>query len=124
MYRPLRNCRALSARFAVDGGRQHGPADRPAQPADLDLDAAAPSGMTALKHAYLNVATGCSSNAVAAASELASSFMRASFFTEIGEFRTDVESKPIPLWDTSRVLLLLAGLLTLEWAVRKRFRLL
>jgi len=36
----------------------------------------------------------------------------------------DVQSKPIPLWDTSRVLFLLVGLLTVEWAVRKRFRLL
>lgn len=36
----------------------------------------------------------------------------------------DVQGKPIPIWDTSRVLLLLAGLLTAEWAVRKRFKLL
>jgi hypothetical protein len=36
----------------------------------------------------------------------------------------DVQSKPIPIWDTSRLLLLLAGLLTVEWAVRKRFKLL
>ncbi len=36
----------------------------------------------------------------------------------------DVQSKPIPLWDTSRVLLLLVGLLTVEWALRKRFKLL
>jgi hypothetical protein len=36
----------------------------------------------------------------------------------------DAQSKPIPIWDTSRILLLLAGLLTVEWAVRKRFKLL
>ncbi len=36
----------------------------------------------------------------------------------------DVQSKPIPLWDTNRILLLLVGLLTIEWAVRKRFKLL
>jgi hypothetical protein len=36
----------------------------------------------------------------------------------------DVQGKPIPLWDTNRVLLLLAGLLTFEWAFRKRFKLL
>jgi hypothetical protein len=36
----------------------------------------------------------------------------------------DVQSKPFPLWDTNRVLLLLVGLLTVEWAVRKRFKLL
>lgn len=36
----------------------------------------------------------------------------------------DAQGKPIFLWDTSRVLLLLVGLLTVEWAVRKRFRLL
>jgi len=57
------------------------------------------SGMTALKHAYLNVAAGCSKNAVAAASELASSFMRASFFTEIGKVRTDVENRPMLAFD-------------------------
>jgi hypothetical protein len=35
-----------------------------------------------------------------------------------------VQGKPIPLWDTSRVLLLVVILLTLEWALRKRFKLL
>ena len=36
----------------------------------------------------------------------------------------EVLSKPIPLWDTNRVLLLLAALLTVEWIFRKRFKLL
>ncbi len=37
---------------------------------------------------------------------------------------TTVHGRPIPLWDTSRVLLLFVILLTIEWALRKRFRLL
>lgn len=36
----------------------------------------------------------------------------------------DLQSKPIPLWDTNRILLLLVGLLSLEWAMRKWFKLL
>ena len=36
----------------------------------------------------------------------------------------DIASKPIPVWDTNRVLLLLVGLLTIEWALRKRSKLL
>ncbi|MEM1069078.1 MAG: hypothetical protein AAGG48_24520 [Planctomycetota bacterium] len=35
----------------------------------------------------------------------------------------DVQGTPIPLWDTSRVLLILVGLLCIEWAVRKQFKL-
>ena len=35
-----------------------------------------------------------------------------------------VRGKPVELWDTSRLLLLLALLLTVEWALRKRFKLL
>ncbi|MEM6473695.1 MAG: hypothetical protein AAF802_29320, partial [Planctomycetota bacterium] len=35
----------------------------------------------------------------------------------------DVQGTPIPLWDTSRLLLLLVGLLCFEWAVRKQFKL-
>jgi hypothetical protein len=35
-----------------------------------------------------------------------------------------VPGKPIELWDTSRLLLLLVALLTLEWALRKYFKLL
>ncbi len=36
----------------------------------------------------------------------------------------DVRGTPVPLWDTRRILLLLVGLLGVEWAVRKRFKLL
>ena len=36
----------------------------------------------------------------------------------------DVQSKPIPIWDTNRVLILLVILLSVEWAVRKHFKLL
>ncbi len=32
--------------------------------------------------------------------------------------------KPVELWDTATLLLIIAGLLTLEWALRKRFKLL
>lgn len=35
-----------------------------------------------------------------------------------------VKGKPIDLWDTNRMLLLLAGLLTAEWALRKYYKLL
>jgi hypothetical protein len=35
-----------------------------------------------------------------------------------------VQGKPVPLWDTSRLLLLVVGLLVLEWALRKRWKLL
>jgi len=58
------------------------------------------SGMTALKHAFMNVATGCSDNAVAAASELSSSFMRARFFSDSGEAETDLEKKPMLAFDS------------------------
>jgi hypothetical protein len=34
------------------------------------------------------------------------------------------EGRPIPLWDTNRVLLVLVLLLGCEWALRKRLRLL
>jgi 3-oxoacyl-[acyl-carrier-protein] synthase-3 len=57
------------------------------------------SGMTAFKYAFMNVAAGLSGNAVAAASELASSFMRAKFFTEVEGIDTDVEKKPILAFD-------------------------
>ena len=36
---------------------------------------------------------------------------------------TVVHGRPIPLWDTSRMLIVLVVLFTLEWAFRKRFRL-
>ena len=35
----------------------------------------------------------------------------------------DVRGTPVPLWDTSRMLLLLVALLCVEWAVRKQFKL-
>jgi|MDTC01.1.fsa_nt_gb hypothetical protein len=38
--------------------------------------------------------------------------------------RLETPSAPIPIWDTLRVLLLLAILLTLEWVLRKRFKML
>jgi hypothetical protein len=38
--------------------------------------------------------------------------------------RLEVRSPPIAVWDTSRVLILVVVLLTLEWALRKRFKLL
>ena len=57
------------------------------------------SGMTAFKYAAMNVATGSSGNAVAAASELASSFMRAQFFSTHDNPETDVEKRPILAFD-------------------------
>lgn len=35
-----------------------------------------------------------------------------------------IREKPVELWDTNRLLLLMTALLTLEWALRKRFKLL
>ena len=35
-----------------------------------------------------------------------------------------IQGKPVPLWDTSRMLLLVVALLAAEWALRKRFKLL
>jgi 3-oxoacyl-[acyl-carrier-protein] synthase III len=57
------------------------------------------SGMTALKFAYLNVAAGCSENAVATGSELASSYMRSAFFNANGSADADLEKHPIRLFD-------------------------
>jgi 3-oxoacyl-[acyl-carrier-protein] synthase-3 len=57
------------------------------------------SGMTAFKYAFMNVAAGFSQNAVAVASELASSFMRARFFTTNGDLNTDLERRPILAFD-------------------------
>ncbi len=56
------------------------------------------SGMTAFKYAWMNIAVGCSSNAVAIGSELASSFFRARHFTP---FLQDVpdERHPIRAFD-------------------------
>ena len=57
------------------------------------------SGMTALKFAYLNVASGCSNNAVATGSELASSFMRSDFFEAMADPQVDLEKTPIRAFD-------------------------
>jgi 3-oxoacyl-[acyl-carrier-protein] synthase-3 len=57
------------------------------------------SGMTALKHAWMNVALGLSENAVASGSELASSYMRSRFFTGLGQVDTELEKKPILAFD-------------------------
>lgn len=61
------------------------------------------SGMTALKFAYLNIAAGCSQNAVACGSDSASSYLRARFFSSaqtksIGK-DIDLEKKPIRAFD-------------------------
>ena len=59
------------------------------------------SGMTALKFAFMNVAAGFSSNAVATGSELASSFLRAEFmapYLSEGE-ATDVGRQPVRAFD-------------------------
>ena len=57
------------------------------------------SGMTAFKFAYLNVAGGCSKNAVAAGSDLASSYLRAQFFAAETATDVDLEQKPIRAFD-------------------------
>lgn len=57
------------------------------------------SGMTAFKYAFMNVASGQSKNAVAAASETASSFMRTQFFNTHDDLDTDLEKKPILAFD-------------------------
>jgi 3-oxoacyl-[acyl-carrier-protein] synthase-3 len=56
-------------------------------------------GMTALKFAFMNVATGCSKNAVATGSDLASSYSRAAFFTPGAITDADLEEKPIRAFD-------------------------
>jgi 3-oxoacyl-[acyl-carrier-protein] synthase-3 len=53
------------------------------------------AGMTALKYACMNVASGTVSNAVATGSELASSFMRAGFFHSEVDPEADLKKKPI-----------------------------
>jgi 3-oxoacyl-[acyl-carrier-protein] synthase III len=57
------------------------------------------SGVTALKFAYLNIAAGASTNAVATGSELASSFMRSGFFEAMADPGTDLEKTPIKAFD-------------------------
>jgi len=56
-------------------------------------------GMTALKFAFLNVAAGCTKNAVATGSDLASSYSRKRFFTPGALPETDLEKKPIRAFD-------------------------
>ena len=56
-------------------------------------------GMTALKFAFMNVATGCSGNAVATGSDLASSYSRAAFFTPGAMPDANLEEKPIRAFD-------------------------
>jgi 3-oxoacyl-[acyl-carrier-protein] synthase-3 len=53
------------------------------------------AGMTALKYACMNVASGTVDNAVATGSELASSFMRAEFFHAEADPRADLHKKPV-----------------------------
>jgi len=53
------------------------------------------AGMTALKYACMNVASGTVSNAGASGSELASSFMRAGFFHSEVDPEADLKKKPI-----------------------------
>jgi 3-oxoacyl-[acyl-carrier-protein] synthase-3 len=57
------------------------------------------SGMTAFKYAFLNVAAGLASNAVAAGSELASSYMRARFLTPFYKDVSDLETRPERAFD-------------------------
>ena len=56
-------------------------------------------GMTALKYAYMNVATDSTKNAVAVGSDLASSYSRAAFFAADITPDTDLEKKPIRAFD-------------------------
>lgn len=53
------------------------------------------SGMAALKYGYLSIAGGATSNAVGTGSELASSFMRANFFTPSVDPNANISGEPI-----------------------------
>ncbi|MDP2644727.1 MAG: beta-ketoacyl-ACP synthase III [Desulfobacterales bacterium] len=55
--------------------------------------------MTALKFAFMNVATGGTQNAVATGSDLASSYFRAAFFTPGAMPDVDLEEKPMRAFD-------------------------
>ncbi len=57
------------------------------------------SGMTAFKYAFMNVAAGHSPNAVAAGSELSSSYMRAQFLTPFYKEISDLETRPERAFD-------------------------
>ncbi len=52
------------------------------------------AGVTALKYACMNVASGTVANAVATGSELASSFMKATFFSSAVDLGIDLKKKP------------------------------
>ncbi|MDY6791513.1 MAG: beta-ketoacyl-ACP synthase III [Thermodesulfobacteriota bacterium] len=56
-------------------------------------------GMTALKYAFMNVATGSTKNAVAVGSDLASSYSRAKFFAADIAPSDDLEEKPVRAFD-------------------------
>jgi len=55
--------------------------------------------MTAFKYAFMNVAAGLAPNAVAAGSELASSYMRAQFLTPFYKEISDLETRPERAFD-------------------------
>lgn len=57
------------------------------------------SGITALKYAVLNVASGAAPHAVATGSELASSYMRAQFLTPFYNGAADLETRPVRAFD-------------------------
>ena len=57
------------------------------------------SGMTAFKFAYLNIAAGCTQNAVAVGSDSASSYLRSRFFASKRAPAVDLEKKPIRAFD-------------------------
>lgn len=57
------------------------------------------SGVTSLKYACMNVASGTVDNAVATGSELASSFMKGSFFTPENNQTADLKKKPALAFD-------------------------
>ncbi len=57
------------------------------------------SGVTALKYAVLNVASGTAPHAVATGSELASSYMRAQFLTPFYDGAADLETRPLRAFD-------------------------
>jgi 3-oxoacyl-[acyl-carrier-protein] synthase-3 len=57
------------------------------------------AGMTAMKYAFLSVASGATDNAVATGSELSSSFMRSAFFTPERSREEDLERAPLMAFD-------------------------
>jgi 3-oxoacyl-[acyl-carrier-protein] synthase-3 len=57
------------------------------------------SGVTALKYACMNVLSGSVKNAVATGSELASSYMKADFFSSAADTGADLKKKPILAFD-------------------------